>query len=290
MKTFPKSVLLLALLLVTTQPLADPRSERVLVEGAAATVTVADFERLLQAFPPDAVALLRSDPEQLHALLDNLYVTMATAAYAERHQLEQHPTIAANLWRQRLATLSSAALQHYVENKADVGYEVVARERYLVEKERFQQPEELLASHILMDVRDEEPAERLAELRKQILAEEISFEAAAREHSRDRVTAQQDGSLGWFHREQMVEEFSTAAFALQEKGEISEPVESPFGFHIIRLEERKAARQMEFDEVKAVLMAEIREEHAKTLKGDFIEQIRREAVVHQEAIQALLEQ
>ena len=76
-----------------------------------------------------------------------------------------------------------------------------------------------------------EAAALAEELRKRVLAGD-EFAAIAKEHSDDRGSAAQGGSLGNFRREQMVPEFSDAAFAL-EVGQVSTVVESPFGFHVI---------------------------------------------------------
>lgn len=80
--------------------------------------------------------------------------------------------------------------------------------------------------------RTKEEAEILArELRQRALQGE-AFDKIAEEHSDDRGSAAQGGELGVFRRDQMVPEFSQAAFAL-EVGDISDVVESPFGFHVI---------------------------------------------------------
>jgi parvulin-like peptidyl-prolyl isomerase len=105
-------------------------------------------------------------------------------------------------------------------------------------------PAEIAASHILISYqgamraapyvqRSKDEALKLAQdLRARALTGE-DFTALAGEFSDDRGSAAQGGSLGKFRREQMVPEFSSAAFAL-EIGDVSEVVESPFGFHVIR--------------------------------------------------------
>ncbi|HXS18941.1 MAG TPA: peptidylprolyl isomerase [Polyangiaceae bacterium] len=105
-------------------------------------------------------------------------------------------------------------------------------------------PTEIAASHILISYqgamraapyvqRSKEEASSLAqELRSRALKGE-DFAGLAGEFSDDRGSAAQGGSLGKFRREQMVPEFSNAAFSL-EVGDVSEVVESPFGFHVIK--------------------------------------------------------
>lgn len=110
---------------------------------------------------------------------------------------------------------------------------------------RFVLPERAHASHILRRVpapeQSEEARTLLAELRMRALAGE-DFAALARKYSQD-ATAERGGDLGLFALEQMVPEFGQAAFALA-PGEISEPVRSRFGWHLIRLESRHPPEPM----------------------------------------------
>ena len=117
-------------------------------------------------------------------------------------------------------------------------------EEIALEEEIKRGPTEIVAAHILIAYqgamraapyveRTKEQALAFAqELRTRALGGE-DFAKMAQEHSDDRGSAADGGSLGSFRREQMVPEFSRAAFAL-EVGDISEVVESPFGFHVIQ--------------------------------------------------------
>lgn len=133
----------------------------------------------------------------------------------------------------------------------------------------FQSPEERRASHILItvgsEVGDEEKAAAKAtaeEIYKQLQVAPERFAELARENSGDPGSAEQGGDLGFFQRGFMVKEFEDAAYALK-KGEISAPVETQFGFHIIRIDAIKPVKTTPFKEVREQLLKEVREDRVQ---------------------------
>ena len=88
-------------------------------------------------------------------------------------------------------------------------------------------------------------AERLEELKAQILAGETTFENAAKQFSNDETTAPRGGDLGWFQVDQFqIESFAGAIEGLN-KGDMSSPVKTKFGFHLIRVNDRQPARKLD---------------------------------------------
>ena len=128
-------------------------------------------------------------------------------------------------------------------------------------KEAYQRlKEEVKASHILIRPVGQTADEALAKakaLRARILAGE-SFAAIAESSSDDPTAKQNKGDLGYFGPGQMDPAFEAAAFAMGIKGEISDPVRTRFGYHLIRLDERKPPRQRSFEEVAPELMENLK--------------------------------
>ncbi len=108
----------------------------------------------------------------------------------------------------------------------------------------------VMASHILILIPQKATQEQQDEAKRRIdsvytaLKAGADFEALAKQVSQDPGSASRGGMLGWFSRNQMVKEFEDAAFALQ-PGEMSKPVMSPFGWHIILMKERKQLEPFE---------------------------------------------
>ena len=121
--------------------------------------------------------------------------------------------------------------------------------------------ESVNASHIL--VAEEEEAKAIL---AKIEAGEISFEDAAKEHSTC-PSGQNGGSLGDFTRGQMVPEFDEACFTMEE-GELRGPVKTQFGYHLIRLNGKKEATAIPFEEIREELRGRLTsEKQEKTYKS-----------------------
>ena len=118
------------------------------------------------------------------------------------------------------------------------------------EKVKSNNQEEVHARHILL--KKEEDAK---EVHKKII-NGGDFEKIAKEKSEDKGSGASGGDLGWFTADKMVAEFSKAAFAMK-KGEISNPVKSDFGWHIIKLEDRRKAPVEEFEKMKPNLLNKV---------------------------------
>lgn len=129
--------------------------------------------------------------------------------------------------------------------------------------------EEVHARHILLATEDEAKA----------IIEQLNggadFEAVAKEKSTDKGSGSKGGELGWFTKDVMVKEFADAAFAMQ-PGEISKaPVKSQFGFHIIKLEERRQQAVPTLDEKRN----EIESDLALQIQKSVVQELRKDAKV-----------
>ncbi len=146
------------------------------------------------------------------------------------------------------------------------------RQRYDAARQRYLTPEARRASHILIETGSEreqhEAVALMAELRQRLLDGE-DFAELAQTYSDDPGSRDQGGDLGWVEPEQMVEPFEDALYALDEPGALSEPVETRFGLHLIRLEEIRPPEGMSFEEAREEILAEFIEREGERL---FIEQ------------------
>ena len=143
------------------------------------------------------------------------------------------------------------------------------RTYYKENVDRMAGKEERRASHILITAAKDAPAAdrekakaRAAELLAQARKSPGSFAELAKKNSQDPGSATQGGDLGFFARGAMVKPFEDAAYALN-KGDISEVVESDFGYHIIQLTDIKAPRKPSFEELRASMEADLKQQQAQ---------------------------
>lgn len=219
-------------------PAADPVLAR--VDGAE--IRQSDLEAELQRLPAELRAVPMAVLQPL--LLDQLITHKALVAAARARGLEREPEIAARLRRAEEETLQQALLLREVQPLLT---EEALRARYAREAAARPQEEEIRARHILLPTEAEARA-ALAELRRP----GADFAEVARRRSTD-PGARNGGDLGFFKRGDMIAEFEQAAFALQ-PGQISpQPVRTQFGWHIIRLEERRSVPAASFEEMREQL-------------------------------------
>ena len=147
----------------------------------------------------------------------------------------------------------------------------------------FKKPEEVKASHILIqvapDASDEEKLaarEKIEDIQKKIAAED-DFANLARQYS-EGPSSTNGGDLGYFDRKKMVKPFSDAAFELK-PGQVSNIVETRFGFHLIKVYDKKAKSTYEFEDIKGRLGEILQQQKIQEETVRYLEVLRRTANV-----------
>lgn len=158
-----------------------------------------------------------------------------------------------------------------------------ARKFYNENPDKFTKSEAVKASHILVGADQKATAEekkaareKAEKLRKE-LAGGADFAALAKASSTC-PSSQQGGDLGYFGKGQMVPAFEQAAFSLK-PGEISEVVETQFGFHIIKLTDKKAAEKVEFKEARPRIEDFLKNQKTGAAVNDYLEEARKTAKI-----------
>jgi len=244
------------------------------------TVTQADYEASILRIPERDRFGFAMSMDRIGKEIDNLMRLRVLAADARQSGLDSDPSfkMRMTLYEDRLLAEAIVAKVEQDANKEfdtkRSAFEDSARERYLINKSTYVTQPQIHASHLLLTTKTrtgEQAQALLQEIRKKVEAG-ASFEQMAVEHSEDPTAKANKGDLGFFTSGQMDPAFESAAFGLKSPGEIAGPVQSRFGYHLIRLQERKDQRQMTFDEVKPDLMEKLRADFVENKRNQYMKQ------------------
>ena len=274
-----KSLLpLMGLIITTTGTMAADDSDVVLRTNHF-VITEQDFDRYLteRNVPESQRERVLSREGAVRNIFENIYTIKAFAQKGIRNSdinIDEVQWLVEH-YRERQLMQRQLALE-VDEALANTDWEGLAREEYTAKRGDFTVPEQIDVSHILVSTQErsrEEAQQRAEEVLSRIKAGEDFAELAA-EYSDDRGNSEKGGNLGYFARGQMVKPFEEAAFSLAEEGDISDLVETDFGYHIIRFVDREPERERSFDQVKDQLIASIRERRREQVRNDIIAEMR----------------
>ena len=212
-------------------------------------------------------------PEQRKQLLEALEGLYVSGGEADKQNVAANPEVAARLELDRLNLLASTLFQNYAKSKTPTEADLKAEyDRQIggMPKEEFH------ARHIL--VKDEATAkDAIAKLQKG-----AKFEDLAKQLSIDPGSKAQGGDLNWFTSDKMVKPFSDAVATLA-KGEYTKtPVQTQFGFHVIRLDDKRPLTPPPYDAVKDRL-GSIVQQH---MVHDYIDALRKAAKIEEAKVEA----
>ncbi|MCT8978878.1 peptidylprolyl isomerase [Clostridium sp. CX1] len=205
-------------------------------------ITEKELEDTIKRFPRERQGYLQTEQGKKQ-LLDEIISFELIYNYAKDAGIEEDKEYIAQLEKAKKEILTQIAISKVMSEVKVTDEEI--KSYYEANKHMFNNPEMVSAKHILIE--SEEKAEEIINK----INNGMAFEDAAKEFSSCPSKAQ-GGSLGRFARGQMVPEFEEAAFTL-ELDELSKPVKTQFGYHIIRVDEKVPGSVQSFDEVKDMI-------------------------------------
>ena len=291
-------VVLVALLLAPTLGGAQTSAgDPVLADNGRVKLYRSEYEAELLKLPAALRPGFANDRKRIADVIQRLIVEKTLALQARDQKLDQEPVNQTRLRLEHerlLAALRIEAVEAAAGREFDARQsqnEARAHELYLADRKKFETPEQVEASHILFDLRRHpgDEGRKLAEDARAKLVAGADFSALARRLSEDPSVAQNGGNIGYFSRGEMDPAFTDAAFALKHPGDISEPVLSTFGWHIIRLDARKPPGIKPFEAVKDQILADMREKYVAQRRQELLDSITRDPAmkVDQAAVDGL---
>jgi peptidyl-prolyl cis-trans isomerase C len=244
-----------------TQTQADPNQVVARINGQDVT------RQMVLDSATDLPEQVRAQIDQVFPLLVKRYVGLQLLAEKGRAEnLAEDPEVKQLVTEAENDAIRQIYIGRYLEQQIT---DAAIKSRYDQKLKENPPPEEVRAAHILVATEAEAKA----------IIDQVAgggdFAALAKEKSTDKGSGANGGDLGWFAKNVMVKEFADAAFAMQ-PGEVSKaPVKSQFGFHIIKLEERRTQPAPSLDSQREQIRAELAEDTVQAL----VTTLRKEAKV-----------
>lgn len=253
--------------------------EKVLAVVNGVKITEKDFNDELDSVPANYRAMINANKKKF---LDDLVLQELLAQEAKKQGLDKDKELIKSLEKIKSKLLAKTVIEKQVIDATKISEDDM-KKYYEDHKKDFEVPEQINASHILVKTKEgATDAENKAALEKaEGLLKKIKggadFATLAKESS-DCPSSAKGGELGLFSKGQMVPEFEEAAFKLK-PGEVSGVVKTKFGYHIIKITDKKEPRTKDFNEVKGEIENRLLKEKQKAAFEEYTKKLKDSAKV-----------
>ncbi len=268
---------LVLVITIASLPVAVATADPVVAEIGPEKITLSQFQEEIKKLPPN-LRQMASDQKMQKEFLEQLATSRLLYQEGVKQGLTQDPTIKAQIDEATHKIVLAALLQREIEKRIKAPSPDEVNQYYLTHADEFQQEKQVRARHILL--KDEKEAEEVtAELQKG-----VDFATLAQNKS-SCPSAAQGGDLGFFTRNRMVKEFADVAFTLK-KGEVSAPIKTKFGYHIIEVVEIKEKSTRPLDEVRTSIENKITQEKKSRIFKEYVNGLKKKikVVLHPDVI------
>lgn len=237
-------------------------SEKILAVSAGHEITEQEVKDLIANYPPEQQIYL-SDPKAKEELLEQLIGFHLFSKMAEENKIKE-----SREYKETLAKMENELASHMaatsVIDKVTLTEEE-AKAYYDANPDQFISEKQVRAKHILVE-KEAQAKEILSEIKAG-----KSFEDAAKEYSTC-PSKEKGGDLGYFKKGQMVPEFEKAAFE-EAVGELTGPVKTQFGYHLILVEDKKEEQAVSFEDIRENLMEKLLNQKKQAVYLDKVKEL-----------------
>jgi parvulin-like peptidyl-prolyl isomerase len=263
-----------------------------LISDGKIVVDSTDFEGNLLRLPEDKRDEMRLTRERVATIADNMFINRALAARARELGIDKDPAVQKRLVQVQDGVLAELYVQRLEREVKTANLEQRARELYKADQARFVTKEEVYVQHILVNLSGRTRETALERARK--AAEEArggaDFLAVATRYSDDPDKRNNGGDLGYNSPTTFVEPVRKAIGTMKTKGEIVGPVESEFGFHVLKFVDRKPAKPIPYESVAKKIIEGERERIRKQRTEALVAEVHNSpsVVIHRENVEKLV--
>lgn len=263
-----------------------------LLQDGNVVVDAGDFEAYMARVPADRRGEFRTSYDRIAKVVDGLFIERSLAEKAKSDGLDKDPVVQRRLREAQEAVLADVYVNKLKKQASGIDLEQRALELYKAEPKRSTTPELVKVQSILISEKGrtrDAALTRAKEVYELAKSGKQDFLSLAARYSDDPSLSKNGGDLGLSPPSSFVEPVRNAIEAMT-KGDVRGPIESDYGFHVVRLVERKKPERLPFEAVKKDLIAAEREklENARVQQAVFEIRNSKTAVSHPENVQALV--
>lgn len=240
----------------------------ILASWNGGALSTADLDSQMERLPPRMRAQIAT-PERKRQFVEQQALNEILLAEGKKRGYETDPAIQEQVEALKKRLVIQEVMKEIQE--APTVSEEEVRAHYEQNKNLYSTTQ-VRASHILVST-EAKAREILEEAKK----DPERFAELAKQYSADPGTKERGGDLGFFGQGRMVPAFESAAFALEHVGDISDVVQTPFGYHIIKLTGRKEGEIKPFEEVKGRIRVQLLSQRRRSHMDEELEKLKREA-------------
>ena len=270
---------------------AESGSEEILASRGDVVMTQGEIDAMFSKIPEDQRLAFIRDGAKVDQLIQGVLKRKIVAADAVAAGYDKDPLMADRMRLAAQKELADAWLLKKVDDAPPADFEALAYEDYIANPDSYRTEPVLDISHILLgtEQRTLEEARIIAtHLDRQLQENPEFFDEFVMQYSDDPSKSENKGMYTDMHKGQMVRSFEKAAFALENTGEISEPVKTEYGYHIIRLNGRSGYEVREYESVKAKAVAQAKMKYREGYLNRYLRTaLDQPVVIHKEAVEAM---
>jgi peptidyl-prolyl cis-trans isomerase C len=240
------------------------------------TLTQGEIDAAFNRIAPEHRLMFVRSGERVDQLIRALLQNKLLAAEAQKAGFDLEPLASKRMALAAEKELADAWLDRVMEQAPDADYEALAHESYLANPEAWQSEEMVDVTHLLISSENksaDEALELAASLRARLEENPAEFDALVEEYSEDPSKHLNQGRFPRMKRGEMVAPFEEVAFALANEGEISQPVATTYGYHLIRLNRKMPRQLLPFEQVREKAIEQVRKEHVAQYRSNYLRKV-----------------
>lgn len=258
----------------TTEPAPCHALDCVVAKRGTATVTVADIKAKIGTVDKQKQDTLLSDSKQLTAMIENMLILRQIANEADAAKAAADVVLQARIRQVNDEVMAVYQLDHIRDTRLTSSFENLAREHYLANKDKMRTPQEAIVRHLLIDAKTR--GDVLARAEIDVIAKQAAgastekFIDIAMDKSEDPSKTGNAGIIQVVEGStEIAPAFLDAALKLTTPGEISPPVRTEYGYHLIQLLEGKPGKLLTFEEARPGIIAKLQQDARRRVVGEY---------------------